>query len=123
MEINNAVKTLSALAQETRLTAFRLLVQAGGPGLAAGDIARSLGIPHNTLSSHIAILANAGLVQAQRNGRSVIYRVNFDGTRALLGYLLEDCCQGSPDLCTPVVNSVLASCCASDTTNSSATQR
>lgn len=111
MEINTAVRSLAALAQESRLATFRLLVRAGGDGMPAGAIARALDIPHNTLSTHLAALANAGLIRSQREGRSIIYSVDFDGTRALLAFLLEDCCQGAPELCTPVLDRVLADCC------------
>lgn len=114
MEINTAVRSLAALAQESRLAAFRLLVQAGEPGLPAGEIARALGIPHNTLSTHLATLAQGGLVSSRREGRSIIYRVDFEGTRALLAFLLEDCCRGAPELCSPAVDSVLAECCPSN---------
>jgi len=111
MELKAAVRSLAALAQESRLATFRLLVRAGGEGMPAGAIARELDIPHNTLSTHLAALANAGLIRSQRQGRSIIYSVDFDGTRALLAFLLEDCCQGEPELCTPVLDSVLADCC------------
>lgn len=112
MEIKTATRSLAALAQESRLSTFRLLVRAGGEGMPAGAIAESLGIPHNTLSTHLATLANAGLIGSRREGRSIIYSVDFDGTRALLGFLLEDCCQGAPEVCTPVLDSVLADCCS-----------
>ncbi len=111
MEINQATDALSALAQESRLSVFRLLVKAGATGLSAGDIADSLDIRHNTLSTHLSILTRAGLLCSRREGRSVIYRVDFDGTRALLGFLLEDCCQGAPEVCSPVLESVLPGCC------------
>ncbi len=111
MDTTTAIRSLAALAQDTRLGAFRLLVQAGSAGLAAGEIARRLSVPHNTLSSHIATLAQAGLVVAHREGRSVIYRADFDGVRALLGFLLEDCCQGAPELCGPAIDSTLMACC------------
>jgi len=112
MDINAATRSLGALAQETRLETFRLLVRTGTAGMAAGDIARSLSIPHNTMSSHLAILANAGLVDSRREGRSIIYRINFDGTRALLSFLVEDCCQGRPEDCAPMLDSVLSVCCS-----------
>ena len=80
--------------------------------MAAGKIAGELEIPHNTLSSHLAILLNAGLVNSRREGRSIIYSINFDGTRELLSFLMEDCCQGHPELCAPVLDSVLSGCCA-----------
>ena len=108
MDITNAVRALAALAQTTRLAAFRLLVRAGSEGLPAGEIAQGLGIPHNTLSTHLATLAQAGLVSSERLGRSIVYRVDFDGTRDLLGFLVEDCCRGAPDVCRPALDSVLA---------------
>ncbi len=111
MEIEVAVRSLGALAQESRLGAFRLLVQAGPTGLPAGAIAKALGIPHNTLSTHLGILVQAGLVASERQSRSIIYRTDFDGTRELLSYLLEDCCQGAPELCHPAVDSVSTACC------------
>ena len=111
MDINTAVQALGALSQETRLRAFRLLVRRGGAGLPAGDIARSLKIPHNTLSSHTAILVKAGLLKARRTGRSIIYSIDFDGTQKLLSYLMEDCCQGHRDMCAPALESVLPACC------------
>lgn len=112
MDISTTVRALGALAQESRLRAFRLLVNSGPDGLAAGEIARRLQIPHNTLSSHLAILVNAGLVASRRESRSIIYRVNFDGTRELLAFLMEDCCQGQPELCAPLLDSLLPGCCA-----------
>ena len=112
MDISTTVKALGALAQESRLRAFRLLVNSGPDGIAAGEIARRLEIPHNTLSSHLAILCNAGLVTSRRESRSIIYRVDFDGTRALLAFLMEDCCQGQPELCSPLLDSLLSGGCA-----------
>ena len=80
MDQSQTIKALAALAQESRLQAFRLLVRSGPDGLAAGEIARRLDVPHNTLSSHLAILANAGLLTSHRQSRSIIYRIDFDGT-------------------------------------------
>jgi DNA-binding transcriptional ArsR family regulator len=111
MEINTATRALGALSQETRLETFRLLVRAGIEGMAAGDIARVMDIPHNTMSSHLSILANANLIESRRDGRSIIYSVDFDGTRDLLSFLVEDCCQGRPEVCAPVLDSVLPGCC------------
>jgi DNA-binding transcriptional ArsR family regulator len=111
VEIKFAIRRLAALAQDTRLRVFRLLVGAGAKGLPAGEIARIIGIPNNTLSAHLAILVNAGLIDAERDGRSVVYRIDFHGTRALMAYLMEDCCQGNPDVCGPILDSVLAGCC------------
>ncbi len=112
MDITTTVKSLGALAQESRLAAFRLLVRRGVEGMAAGEIARALSIPHNTMSSHLAIMANAGLVTSKRESRSIIYSIDFGGTRELLSFLMEDCCQGQPELCTPVLDSLLPGCCA-----------
>ncbi|MDZ4736451.1 MAG: helix-turn-helix transcriptional regulator [Rhodospirillaceae bacterium] len=103
MDANIAIRAFGALAQDSRLEAFRLLVRAGEVGLPAGEIARTLAIPHNTLSSHLSILAQAGLVTSRRDGRLIIYRIDFEGTRTLLAFLMEDCCQGRPDLCAPLL--------------------
>lgn len=108
-----ATKAFGALSQETRLQAFRLLVRSGTVGIAAGNIARELGIPHNTMSSHLAILVNASLVGARREGRSIIYHIDFAGTRALLSFLMEDCCEAQPEVCRPLLDSILAGCCGS----------
>jgi ArsR family transcriptional regulator len=116
MDITTTVKALGALAQESRLNAFRLLVRSGPDGLAAGEIARQLSVPHNTLSSHLSILSNAGLITSHREGRSIIYHINFNGTRELLSFLMEDCCRGQPELCSPVLDSLLPDCCASSET-------
>lgn len=117
MDIKQALDALSGLAQESRLKGFRLLVRAGRDGMAAGDIARALGVPKNTMSSHLAILSRAELVQVRKEGRSMIYAVNLKGTRSLLSFLVEDCCQGEPSVCGPVIESTLACCsdaCCSD---------
>lgn len=116
MDTTDATRALGALAQEHRIGAFRLLVRAGTEGLAAGVIARELAIPHNTLSTHLAALVGAGLVASRRDGRSIIYRVNFDGTRALLAFLLEDCCLGAPETCDVALASVLPDCCPTPST-------
>jgi ArsR family transcriptional regulator len=112
MESAIALKRLSALAQESRLAVFRLLVRAGPDGLAAGDIARAAAIPANTLSAQLTILANAGLVRSRRDGRSIIYSADFEGMSGLLVYLMEDCCQGRPEVCGPLNRAVAeAACC------------
>jgi len=111
MDVLTAVGALGALAQESRLKVFRLLIRAGGAGMAAGDIARALDVPHNTMSSHLAILSRAKLVSARKEGRSVIYAMDLEGTRALLSFLVEDCCQGEPHACAQVLDSTLAACC------------
>jgi DNA-binding transcriptional ArsR family regulator len=114
MEMETVVLRLSALAQDTRLQIFRLLVRAGPNGMAAGEIAKALAVPANTLSAHLNILANSGLVQARRVSRSRIYAAQYDAMRALLAFLLEDCCQGKPEMCAPLFE--LANCCPPRTT-------
>ncbi len=94
--MNDAIGALSALAHETRLAAFRLLVRAGPAGVPAGEIARALDIPAATMSFHLAHLARAGLSSPRRDGRSIIYAADFDGMRGLIDYLSEDCCAGWP---------------------------
>jgi ArsR family transcriptional regulator, arsenate/arsenite/antimonite-responsive transcriptional repressor len=112
MEPNTAIKRLSALAQESRLAVFRLLIKAGPGGVPAGDIARSLAITPNTLSAQLTILANAGLVTSRRDGRSIIYAAGYDGMSELLVYLMEDCCQGRPEVCAPLATiASRAACC------------
>ncbi len=110
MESEIAVKRLSALAQEGRLAVFKLLVQAGAEGIAAGEIARRFGMPSNTLSAQLTILSNAGLVASRREGRSIIYTACYDGMGELLFYLTEECCQGRPEICAPFL-SPTAACC------------
>lgn len=111
MELSNAIRRLSALAQESRLGVFRLLVKAGPGGVAAGEIARDLDIPPNTLSAQLAILANAGLATSRRDGRSIIYAADYDGMRELLAFLMEDCCAGRPEVCTPLTAIATALAC------------
>ena len=112
MKNADAVAALAALAQESRLDVFRLLVKAGPEGVAAGEIARLLGITGNTLSAQLNVLTNAGLISNRREGRSIIYTANYDGMSELLVYLMEDCCQGRPEVCAPLsVAASRAACC------------
>jgi DNA-binding transcriptional ArsR family regulator len=99
MEVKTAVTALTALAQESRLRIFRLLVHAGPEGLAAGDIAEELDIPSATLTFHLKELSHASLIDSEREGRSIRYSLRIDGIRGLLYYLLHDCCKGRPELC------------------------
>jgi len=111
MESNLAVKRLSAIAQETRLDVFRLLVKAGPEGVAAGDIARELETAANTMSAQLLVLSNAGLIRARREGRSIIYAVNYEAMRDLLMFLTEDCCGGRAEMCAPLAD-VVSRCCS-----------
>jgi len=104
MESTVAIKGLAALAQEGRLAVFRFLVRAGPEGLAAGQIARGLETPPNTLSAQLTVLANAGLVTSRREGRSIIYAAEYGHMSALLLYLAEDCCEGRPEVCAPLAD-------------------
>ncbi len=101
METNEAVAALSALAHESRLAVFRLLVEAGPEGRAAGDIGARLGVAPATLSFHLTRLAHAGLVGSRRDGRSIIYAARFDAIDGLMGYLLANCCEAGSAACRP----------------------
>ena len=99
MSAPHALAALAALGQPTRLEIFRLLMRAGPRGLPAGSIAETIGCPHNTLSSHLGILARSGLVRGTRDGRSIIYRADVESIRTLIAFLVTDCCDGHPELC------------------------
>jgi ArsR family transcriptional regulator len=99
MKKSAVIAALGALAQETRLEIFRLLVHKGPDGLPAGEIGEHLGQPSPTLSFHLNHLRHAGLVTSRRDGRSIIYRANFKAMNALIAFLTEQCCDGRPELC------------------------
>jgi len=103
MEQSIAVAALAALAQDNRLEVFRLLVQTGPEGLAAGEIAKRLDLAPNTLTFHFDRLRAAGLVTVKRDGRSMIYAARFDTMNALVAFLTENCCQGAADKCAGAV--------------------
>lgn len=109
MESNAALTALAALAQETRLAIFRRLVRAGALGLPAGELAAELGVAPPTLSFHLQQLTAAGLVRSRRSGRRIIYALEVEAMRGLLGFLVQDCCQGHPELCAPLPEA--AACC------------
>ena len=102
MKLNSAVEKLGALAQESRLSVFRLLVQAGAEGMSAGDLAARLELPNPTLSFHLSQLKGAGLVQCRRESRSLIYTANYAAMNDLLAFLTDNCCGGQAELCAPV---------------------
>ena len=110
MDMALALAGLSALAHDGRLSIFRLLVKAGPDGMAAGDIARKLATQPNTLSAQLLVLSNAGLVRARRQGRSIIYAVDFAAMSALLLFLTKDCCGGRAEICAPLAQTVNACC-------------
>jgi ArsR family transcriptional regulator len=110
MESEDAILALAALAQPTRLDVFRLLVRREPEGMAAGDIARALAVPQNTMSAHLAILSRAGLVAGQRSSRSIIYRADLARFQAVMLFMLRDCCDGRPEICAPLLEG-LTPCC------------
>lgn len=110
MESQTVILALAALAQSTRLEVFRLLVAHEPEGMAAGDIARWLAVPANTMSAHLSVLTRAGLVLSERRSRSIIYRADLDRFRAVATFLLKDCCGGRPDVCAPLIAD-LTPCC------------
>ena len=110
MESEAAILALAALAQPTRLDVFKLLVKHEPDGLAAGDISKTLAVPQNTMSSHLSILSRAGLVSAQRFGRSIVYRADLARFQEVVLFMLRDCCDGRPEICAPLIEN-LTPCC------------
>lgn len=110
MEMTAAVRAFEALGQPTRLAVFRLLVQALPGDIPAGQIATRLDLRANTLSSHLASLTDAALIRAERHGRSIRYAADIDGLRALVAWLLQDCCGGKPETCAPLLAQITCTC-------------
>ena len=106
METKNAIEAFAALAHRQRLAVFRMLVRTGPNGLAAGDIALRLETPPSSLSFHLGQLERAGLIRSHRKSRHVIYAADIEGTRLLLSYLTEDCCEGRPELCGDLAGAI-----------------
>ncbi|CAM5331100.1 ArsR/SmtB family transcription factor [Sphingobium scionense] len=111
MDAHAAVAALSALAHPGRLDVFRLLVRAGKDGMASGEIARATGHVPQTLSGNLNILGHSGLISSRREGRSIIYTANYDRMTGLLGFLMEDCCAGKPEICAPLADVVAKAVC------------
>ena len=111
MDLDSATSALAALSQPTRLETFRLLVRHEPEGLPAGEIARQLDVPQNTMSAHLAVLTRAGLTRNERQSRSIVYRANLSGLQALMLYLVRDCCGGNAELCAPLIAELSAPCC------------
>lgn len=107
--MTTAIASFAALSQETRLNAFKLLVTQEPEGLPAGEIARQLSVPHNTMSAHLSVLARAGWVVSKRHSRQIIYRASLSHMEAVIQFLLQDCCAGHPELCASLIDS-LSSC-------------
>jgi ArsR family transcriptional regulator len=102
MDERQALSAFGALSQETRLQIIRLLVVAGPNGLAAGNLAGKVEVSPSNISFHLKELEHAGLVTAERESRSIIYRANYEALGGLVRFLMEDCCSGHPEICTPV---------------------
>ena len=115
MDMSAASFAFSALSQPIRLDVFRLLVSAEPNGLAAGSIADALAVRQNTMSANLAVLQRAGLITSERFGRSIIYRADMAAMSGLIGFMLQDCCGGKPELCAPALQSVINQTAASDT--------
>jgi DNA-binding transcriptional ArsR family regulator len=107
----HAISALAALAQPTRLAIFKLLIKHEPVGITAGVIADTIGAPHNTLSSHLAILVRGGLLRAAREGRTIVYRSNVVGMQSILQFLVNDCCNGHPELCNFLTSPSGGVCC------------
>jgi DNA-binding transcriptional ArsR family regulator len=103
MESTGAIDVLVALGQPTRLDAFRLIMRHEPDGLPAGEIARRLEVPQNTMSTHLKVLARAGLISSERHSRSIIYRAELERVREIASFLVSDCCGGRPELCAPLI--------------------
>lgn len=110
MESEDALACLGALSQSTRLETFRLLVRHEPEGLPAGEVARQLDVPQNTMSTHLAVLTRAGLLRSERLSRSIVYRVDLECLREMMLFLARDCCGGRADLCQPLVAGLLPCC-------------
>jgi DNA-binding transcriptional ArsR family regulator len=107
MDAYAALEAFGALSQETRLKALQLLVAAGPNGLPSGEIARQLGTPHNTMSTHLAVLARAALVTVRRESRLMLHTANLDTLRHLMTFLMRDCCGGQPEACAALFDAIL----------------
>jgi DNA-binding transcriptional ArsR family regulator len=111
MKKSLALEAFGALSQETRLDIFRRLIREFPNPMAAGDLAKDLEVPPSTLSTHLAILSRAGLVKAERQGRTILYAADTEGAGALLTYLIKDCCRGNPEICKPLQAASTPACC------------
>lgn len=110
MDNIKALDAFAALSQSTRLDVFRLLIKAGHVGMSAGSISDALKVRQNTMSANLSVLARAGLIRSEREGRSIRYFADMDGMRGLLAFLLEDCCGGRAELCQPIINQIACGC-------------
>lgn len=107
METKEAVVILSALGQSTRLDTFRLLVRSGTDGMPAGEIAAGMGVPRNTMSAHLAVLARAGLISSERVGTRILYRPHLSCLASLTAFLVQGCCNGEVEKCEPLLSEIM----------------
>ena len=112
MDMSSALAAFGALSQQTRLEVFRLLIEAGPDGLAAGEIAERAGVRQNLMSTHLNILHQAGLTRVRREGRWIFHAIEMEAVRGLIAFLIEDCCKGRPSDCAKLIDAVAPSCCA-----------
>lgn len=119
MDETQTIAALAALAQATRLQTFRLLVEREPEGVPAGELARLIGVPQNTMSAHLSTLANAGLVSGERQSRSIIYRADLERFRQVTLYLIKDCCGGNAELCAPLIKELTPCCPPKEAANAS----
>ncbi|KFC70680.1 Transcriptional regulator, ArsR family [Devosia sp. LC5] len=117
MESSHALDVFAALSQATRLDTFRLLMEQEPLGLPAGEIARRLEVPQNTMSTHLAILARAGLIESERHSRSIVYRAVVDRVREIASFLVQDCCGGRAELCAPLIAEFTPCCDPKETSH------
>ena len=106
MDTLKALSSFSALSQPTRLAVFKLLIRAGSQGLLAGEIGTQLNVRQNTMSANLNILLNSGIVRNQRDGRTIRYYADFESLKGLLGFLMQDCCGGTPEVCQPIIDQI-----------------
>jgi DNA-binding transcriptional ArsR family regulator len=110
MDEKQALEAFASLSQETRLQIVRLLVQAGPNGMPAGAIGEAVAASSSRVSFHLSHLERAGLIQSRRDARSIIYNVSFDALSGLVRFLMDDCCQGRPEICQPIINAASCAC-------------
>ena len=106
MDTKSALSAFGALSQETRLDVFRLLIKAGPDGMSAGEIGETLGVRQNTMSANLSVLLQSGLVRNEREGRTIRYYADLEGTKDLLTFLMSDCCGGHPELCAQIIDQI-----------------
>lgn len=110
MDILDAAAAFAALSQPTRLSALRALINAGNKGMLAGELSAYLDVRQNTLSANLLVLLNAGLVRNERHGRTIRYFADMEEFSALIGFMMQDCCGGGPELCQPVLDELKCAC-------------